>query len=68
MLAIVVLSTALAEPDWINLKGGGCEIRGEPGHHLGATQFFYPGHFFEEDGDIMDHQNYQFGPEPDDGM
>lgn len=72
MIAIVVLSTALAEPDWISLKGGGCEVKGEPGHRLGATQFFYPGHFLTQElsfgDDSVQHQKYQFGPDPDDVM
>ncbi|GAB1604292.1 Hypothetical predicted protein [Argonauta hians] len=42
MLVIVVLCTALVEPNWIAVSGGGCKEK-----HLGVYQFFYPGYFLE---------------------
>ncbi|ESO96850.1 hypothetical protein LOTGIDRAFT_115322 [Lottia gigantea] len=48
MITIVTLCTALAEPNWISLSGGGCTIpfKGDL-HHLGAYQFFYDGTFHQ---------------------
>ncbi|CAI9732773.1 Hypothetical predicted protein [Octopus vulgaris] len=42
MLVIVVLCTALVEPNWIAVSGGGCKEK-----HLGVYQFFYPGYFLD---------------------
>ena len=70
MVAIVILSTALAEPNWISLKGGGCELNGEPLGRLGTDQFFYPGRFLAKEKEFSDntivHQIYQFGPDEND--
>lgn len=43
MLVIVVLCTALVEPNWIAVSGGGCKEK-----HLGVYQFFYPGYFLDQ--------------------
>lgn len=71
MISIVVMSTSLAEPNWISLKGGGCDVNGTPLDHLGALQFFYPGEFLvqlvpepSKRADIV----YKFGPDTIDVM
>ena len=38
MVVIVILCTALAEPKWISMRGGGCNL-----DHLGVYQFFSSG-------------------------
>ena len=72
MIAIVILSTALAEPNWISLKGGACELNGEPLNRLGTDQFFYPGRFLPREKEFADdsiaHEIYQFGPDISDRM
>lgn len=78
MITIVILSTALAEPKWISLKGGGCEVTGGQRNHLGTAQFlgtnqfFYPGHFPSREvsfgDDAVEHEIYQYGPGIDDKM
>ncbi|KAK3610416.1 hypothetical protein CHS0354_016595 [Potamilus streckersoni] len=63
MVVIVILCTALAEPKWVHLQGGGCMSAGEL-HHLGAYQFFYPGRFLSQEYDLnnnLAHIIYQFG-------
>lgn len=67
------MSTSLAEPNWISLKGGGCTVSGTPLDHLGAFQFFYPGKFLEqvlEDPNMMSSVDivYKFGPNENDKM
>lgn len=69
MIAIVLLCIALV-PDWIYLKGGGCEILHQGSlHHLSTTQFFYGGHFYHshpytKPGDSI----YHFGSSSNDIM
>ena len=41
MFVIVTMATALAEPKWFTVKGGGCNTK-----TLGVYQFFYPGTFY----------------------
>jgi len=46
MVAIVNLCTAMAEPSWFHIRGGGCRNNaGRPIHTIGIYEFFYPGHF-----------------------
>ncbi|XP_060064954.1 transmembrane protein 127-like [Ylistrum balloti] len=72
MIAIVVLCTALSEPRWVSLRGGGCTIGSlqstvsTPLDHLGAYQFFYPGSFYAENENEV--SLYHFGPSSDDYM
>ena len=65
MVTIVTLCTALAEPRWISLQGGGCKVENKPLKHLGTFQFFYPGKFLAQERDFTDnsiaHIVYQFG-------
>lgn len=72
MLAIVILCTALTEPKWINLQGGGCMVENQPLLHLGAYQFFYPGKFLPQEKDFLtgtlSHIVYQYGPNVKDQM
>lgn len=68
MIAIVTLCTALSEPRWISLHGGGCTIGDKETttstglDHLGAYQFFYPGKFLAVNTDVTDGTLYQYGP------
>lgn len=72
MITIVIMSTSLAEPNWVSLQGGGCVVNGVGLDHLGAFQFFYPGKFLEQfiqgpnnkKVDIV----YKFGPNDLDRM
>ena len=70
MITIVIMSTSLAEPNWISLNGGGCVINNVALDHLGAFQFFYPGEFMQESLPGPESKNvdivYKFGPELDD--
>lgn len=75
MIAIVILSTALAEPKWISLKGGGCQkLNGDPLYRLGTDQFFYPGHCDPQEIPFAAHESdlcelsYQYGPDSSDKM
>ena len=72
MITIVIMSTSLAEPNWISLKGGGCTVNGLPLDHLGAFQFFYPGKFLEQILQGPNNKNvdiiYKFGPKANDSM
>lgn len=44
MVVIVIMSTAMAEPDWIYVGGGGCRDQADaPVHQLGLFQFFVQG-------------------------
>jgi hypothetical protein len=46
MVVIVVLCTAMAEPNWFNVHGGGCRDKDNNKlHTMGVYQFFYVGHF-----------------------
>ena len=57
MIVIVTLCTALAEPNWFYMRGGGCRSNDDnksPVHTLGVYQFFYVGHF-EETSDGKSH-------------
>lgn len=56
MIVMLLMCTAMAEPQWFYLKGGGCrqinpEMSSGPQyesvHYLGITQFFYMGKFIE---------------------
>lgn len=72
MIAIVVLCTALAEPKWITMQGGGCKIDNKPMEHLGTYQFFYPGKFLSLEKNVdngkITNWVYQFGPNSNDKM
>ncbi|CAH1783039.1 unnamed protein product [Owenia fusiformis] len=46
-IVIVTISTALAEPNWFYLRGGGCNTK-----YLGVFQFFYIGSFEQSSGDV----------------
>ena len=51
MVVIVVLCTAMAEPNWFNMRGGGCrDTDNKAVHTMGVYQFFYIGHFEVVDG------------------
>ncbi len=46
MVVIVVLCTAMAEPNWFDVRGGGCrDTDNKAVHTMGVYQFFYLGHF-----------------------
>ena len=47
MVVIVILCTAMAEPDWFTLRGGGCKDANSNRsiHTLGVYQFFFTGDF-----------------------
>jgi hypothetical protein len=52
MVVMLLLCTAVAEPQWFYLKGGGCRHASlavpsefDSIHYLGVTQFLYMGHF-----------------------
>lgn len=76
MVAIVVMCTALSEPKWISLRGGGCTVEDANVDHLGAYQFFYPGSFLPLDertpvniGESTTQiQKYKYGPGDKDSM
>ena len=68
MIVMLLLCTAMAEPQWFYLKGGGCRqisadsaSQYESIHYLGITQFFYLGRFIAH----THHQGatvYNYGP------
>ena len=73
MVVIVVLCTAMAEPNWFNVRGGGCRDMDKKSiHSMGVYQFFYLGHFEMIDGhsnekDVASNEKntqmvYQFSP------
>lgn len=70
MFVIVILSTALAEPRWFYMRGGGCrnsDLKDQ--HYLGAYQFFYYSTPYKH-VDNAKHQSvymYHSGPLADDG-
>ena len=70
MVAIVLLCTALAEPQWVYLRGGGCKDRmGNVISYLGANQFFYYGHFLSDsENSDRSHIVYKYGRLVSDGM
>lgn len=71
MAVIVLLCTAMAEPEWWYLRGGGCRqsTHDTPVHYLGLNQFFYMGHFLQVvDGhDNSPYTHYNYGPNHEDG-
>ncbi|XP_074641548.1 transmembrane protein 127-like isoform X1 [Tubulanus polymorphus] len=56
MVIIVILCTALAEPHWIYLKGGGCDK-----NSLGVFQFFHVGEFSSEGSQDSSVLIYNYG-------
>jgi len=46
MVAVVLVCTSLAEPEWMYISGGRCvDYRGQPVSYLGVKLFFYKGVF-----------------------
>jgi hypothetical protein len=70
MIVLVLICTAMAEPQWIYIKGGGCRQNVElaPVHYLGLNQFFYMGEFIHlGEGHTSAYTYYKYGPNPDEG-
>jgi len=56
LLVVLMLGSALVEPDWFYLHGGGCKDgHGQHIHKLGVFQFFYAGHFEHEHDQLAYH-------------
>ena len=69
MMVIVTLCTALAEPNWFYVRGGGCRDKNTKSlHSLGVYQFFYMGHFQEESKSQPHTLTYHYSASPEDGM
>lgn len=70
MVAIVILSTAMAEPRWIRIENGSCRVSEGKLTYLGAFQFLYNGHFVENVHTVSDMDqksitvftDYKYGP------
>ena len=68
MIVIVMLCTALVEPDWIYMRGGACsDGDGNPKHTIGVFQFFYPGHFEHVTIDGRSRLVYHYSADRSDG-
>lgn len=70
LIIIFIICTALAEPRWFHMSGGGCKMEhnSTPMTTLGVPHFFYMGHFLnygDDGGKII--TAYQFGQYTDDG-
>ena len=71
MIVVVLLCTAIAEPQWFTLEHGGCKEKGHDSgsdsaiHYLGLNRFFYMGHFIQssEKPHLL---QYKFGPNHND--
>ena len=62
MIVLVLLCTAMAEPRWFFLQGGGCRLKDKtPVNYLGVNQFFYMGTFLSEGGHTAKSE-YKYGP------
>ncbi|KAL5022757.1 hypothetical protein ScPMuIL_001912 [Solemya velum] len=71
LVVILIICTALAEPRWFHLSGGGCKMQhnATPMKTLGVPQFFYMGHFLNyDDGGDKIVTVYQYGQYSDDVM
>ncbi|KAK6185788.1 hypothetical protein SNE40_007941 [Patella caerulea] len=72
MITIVILCTALSEPRWISLRGGGCTLlHGGDLHYLGAFQFFYNGQFYQDQNSHATatvNEIYKYGPNANEMM
>jgi len=69
MIVIVLLCTALAEPQWFYLRGGGCkDVRGSVVNYLGVSEFFYSGEFLHT-SERLDHPRtvYMYGHKDNEG-
>ena len=69
MIVIVLLCTALAEPQWFYMSGGGCkDVRGNVINYLGVSQFFYSGEFLHT-SEKQDHTRtvYMYGHKDNEG-
>lgn len=50
MIVVVLICTALAEPQWFYIRGGGCRDQNEHSiNYLGMNQFIVTGHFLPVD-------------------
>lgn len=58
MAVIVILCSALAEPDWIYVRGGGCNVE-----KIGVHQFFFNGYFDYQTGVGGSPLIYHYGSE-----
>lgn len=58
MIVVVLMCTALAEPQWFYMTGGGCRDHNDkPINYLGMNQFIVTGHFIQSDK-ILSVYNY----------
>lgn len=65
MIVLVLLCTAMAEPRWFFLQGGGCRLQdGTPVNYLGVNQFFYMGSFLQlvSSKPNVPKTEYKYGP------
>ncbi|ELT98562.1 hypothetical protein CAPTEDRAFT_226347 [Capitella teleta] len=71
MVVMLLLCTAMAEPQWFYLRGGGCRHTNlavpsqyESIHYLGVTQFLYMGQFVSQLHQDITHGStvYYYGP------
>ena len=70
MIVIVLMCTAMAEPNWFFVKGGGCRqhSHNSPVHFLGINQFFYMGQFIHvAQGHDAPYTYYKYGPNDEEG-